>query len=74
MSSISALIKKANSIIEDNGAGTSADTTLSVLKIHVMELKSYLAPDGFASDADSVASDASDLGNMTFTYEEETDP
>lgn len=74
MSSISALIKKANSIIEDNGAGTSADTTLSVLKTHVMELKSYLAPDGFASDADSVASDASDLGNMTFTYEEETDP
>ena len=50
------------------GAGTmSADQTLGVLKTHMAELKAYCIPEGLFSDADSVASDASDLGNLTFT-------
>jgi len=52
----------------------SADQTLAALKGHLPELKRHSAPDGLASDADSVASDVSDLGNLTFTYEEEADP
>ncbi|KAL7543130.1 hypothetical protein ACHAXR_012428 [Thalassiosira sp. AJA248-18] len=71
VSSIYALIRKANDIIQDNGDGMSADQTLGVLKAHLKELKSY---EGVVSDELSVASDASDLGNLTFTYEEEADP
>jgi len=76
ISSISALIEKANNIIQEHGYGgvMSADQTMGVLKTHLAELKSYCAPEGFVSDGDSVASDASDLGNLTFTYEEEADP
>mmetsp|Transcript_9017 Transcript_9017/g.15988 ORF Transcript_9017/g.15988 Transcript_9017/m.15988 type:complete len:622 (+) Transcript_9017:3-1868(+) len=75
-SSISTLIKKANNIIQENGDGgvMTADQTLGVLKTHMAELKAYCIPEGLFSDADSVASDASDLGNLTFTYEEESDP
>lgn len=74
MNSISSLIKKANAIIHAGGDGMSADQTLGVLKMHVTELKSYHPQEGLVSDGDSVASDASDLGNLTFTYEEEADP
>ncbi len=74
LSSISEVINKANAIIRDNGDGTTADQTLGILKAHISELKSHVIPDGLASDSDSVASDASDLGNLTYTYEEEADP
>lgn len=74
MSTISALIDQANVIIQEKGDGLSATQTLEVLKEHIKELKAYTAPDGLVSDADSVASDMSDLGNLTFTYEEEVDP
>jgi len=74
MSPISSLIDKANAIIQENGDGMSADQTLGQLKSHMAELKSYCIPEGLVSCDDSVASDASDLGNLTFTYEEESDP
>mmetsp|Transcript_5579 Transcript_5579/g.12706 ORF Transcript_5579/g.12706 Transcript_5579/m.12706 type:complete len:792 (-) Transcript_5579:62-2437(-) len=74
MSSITELIKKANMIIQEKGEGMSAEQTLGVLKMNVKELKAYDTPDGLVSDSDSVASDMSDLGNLTFTYEEEADP
>ena len=73
MSTLFNLIQKANGIIQEHGDGKSAEQTLEVLKAHMTELKSYCTPDG-SSDTDSVASDASDLGNLTFTYEEEADP
>lgn len=50
----------------------TADKTLGILKTHISELKPRVIPDGL--DTDSVASDASDLGNLTYTYEEEADP
>ena len=71
---ISAITERANAVVEENGDGKSADLTMEVLKQHVSKLKAYYNPDGLVSDADSVASDASDLGNLTFTYEEEADP
>lgn len=74
ISSISEIINKANAVIRDNSDGSTADQTLGILKAHISELKSHFIPDGLASDADSVASDASDLGNLTYTYEEEADP
>ena len=74
LSSISEVINNANAIIRDNSDGTTADQTLGILKAHISELKSHVIPDGLASDSDSVASDASDLGNLTYTYEEEADP
>ena len=52
----------------------SADQTMKLLTINIAELKSFLTSDGFTSDADSVATDMSDLGQLTFTYEEESDP
>lgn len=73
VSPIIALIKKGNDIIHASGDDKSAEQNLEVLKTHISELKSYHSPDG-VSDTDSVASDASDLGNLTFTYEEEADP
>lgn len=74
MSSICEVISIANAIIRDNSDGTTADQTLRILKTHISELKSNVTPNCLASDADSVASDASDLGNMTYAYEEEADP
>jgi len=75
MSSITSLIKRANMIIEENGdVMISADQTLRILKIHMAELKAYYIPERLVSDADSVVSDVSDIGNLTFTYEEEADP
>ncbi|KAL9182779.1 hypothetical protein ACHAXT_004058 [Thalassiosira profunda] len=71
---ISAITERANAVVEENGDGKSADRTMEALKQHVSKLKAYYNPDGLVSDADSVASDASDLGNLTFTYEEEADP
>ena len=75
MNSITALVDKANAIIQQKSDGMSAGKTLEALRMHVKELKSYSLPDGLVSeDTDSVASDMSDLGNLTFTYEEEADP
>lgn len=74
MSSICEIINEANEIIRDNSDGATADQTLGILKNHISELKSNVTSNGLASDADSVASDASDLGNMTYAYEEEADP
>jgi len=75
-SPISSLINKANSIVTENSDGKviSADSTLGVLKTHLVELKTYSLPERWISDTDSVASDASNLGDLTFTYEEESDP
>lgn len=69
MSSISSLVERANIIIQENEDGSvmSAAQTLGILRSHVAELKAYHVPDGLVSDGDSVASDASDLGNLTFT-------
>ena len=72
--SISELIEKTNTVIVEKGDGLTADKTLGVLKEHMIELKSHHSSDGLISDNDSVASDMSDLGNLTFTYEEEADP
>ena len=75
MTPISLLIDQANMIIQENAVGLSANQTLGVLKANIKELKSYHTPDGLVSeDSDSVASDMSDLGNLTFAYEEEADP
>ena len=74
MTSISDLINNANQIITDKGDRMSADQMMKLLKMNIAELKSSLTSDGFASDADSVATDMSDLGQLTFTYEEESDP
>jgi len=76
MSPIFSLINKANCIITENSDGRviSAEMTLGMLKTHVLKLKAFSLPEGLASDAESVASDASNLGNLTFTYEEESDP
>ena len=75
MTPISLLIDQANMIIQENAVGLSADQTLGVLKANIKELKSYHTPHGLVSeDSDSVASDMSDLGNLTFAYEEEADP
>jgi hypothetical protein len=74
VSSISDLINNANRIITDKGDRMSADQTMKLLTMNIAELKSFLTSDGFTSDADSVATDMSDLGQLTFTYEEESDP
>ena len=86
MSSISALIDKANVIIQEKSDdGMSAGETLGVLKTNIKKLKSYQTPEGLVSEEDSVAassegsvssdqSDLSDIGNLTFQYEEEADP
>jgi hypothetical protein len=74
VSSISDLINNANRIITDKGNWMSADETMKLLKTNIAELKSSLTSDGFTSDADSVATDMSDLGQLTFMYEEESDP
>jgi len=85
MSPISALIDKANVIIQEKSDGISAGETLGVLKANIKKLKSYQTPEGLVSEEDSVAassegsvssdqSDLSDIGNLTFQYEEEADP
>ena len=85
MSSISALIDKANVIIQEKSDGMSAVETMGVLKANIKKLKSYQTPEGLVSEEDSVAassegsvssdqSDLSDIGNLTFQYEEEADP
>jgi hypothetical protein len=85
MSSISALIDKANVIIQEESDGMSAGETMGVLKANIKKLKSYQTPEGLVSEEDSVAassegsvssdqSDLSDIGNLTFQYEEEADP
>ena len=85
MSSITALIDKANVIIQEKSDGMSAGETLGVLKANIKKLKSYQTPEGLVSEEDSVAassegsvssdqSDLSDIGNLTFQYEEEADP
>ena len=78
MVSIAALIKKANDIIQEHGSGMSAEETMGVLKMRSLDLRSYHVPEGVlrnrADSSCSHTSDASDLGNLTFTYEEEADP
>ncbi len=75
MNSINALVDKAYAIIQEKSDGMSADKTLEALRMQVKQLKSYSLPEGLVpEDTDSVASDMSDLGNLTFTYEEEADP
>jgi hypothetical protein len=70
------LIQKANSIIERHGTGRSAVEAQQTLKLNAAELKSGVSDEarGRTSSADSIASEATDLGNLTFTYEEEADP
>lgn len=71
---ISLLIDQANVILqEEKSDGLSAEETLGVLKSNMKQLKSYSIPDGLVSEEDSVASD-SDIGQLTFGYEEEADP
>ena len=69
MSSISSLINKANCIIEENSGGRviSAEMALGILKTHLLKLKTYSLPEEMLSDVESVASDTSNLGNLTFT-------
>lgn len=73
---ITDLIDKANNIIEQRGTGMSAAEAMQTLKLHAAELKSENSDDnrGRTSSADSVTTEATDLGNLTFTYEEEADP
>ena len=77
ITSISAIMDKANSIIQEHGVAASAEETMKVMKSS-KEWKSY--PETMprtrtnSFDSLSVASDASDIGNLTFTYEEEADP
>lgn len=75
---ISSLINTANDIIQEHGQGMSAEDTMKLLNMYSSRLKSYSTADGArkrADSYDSLASDASsDLGNLTFTYEEESDP
>ncbi len=69
------LIQRANNIIEQHGTGRSAAEAMQTLKLHSSELKSDTGDNrGRTSSADSVTSEATDLGNLTFTYEEEADP
>ena len=73
---ISLLIDQANVILQEKSDGLSAEESLGVLKSHMKQLKSYSIPDGLVSEEDSVASDSarSDIGQLTFGYEEEADP
>lgn len=75
---ISDLIEKSNSIISNNKGDVISSTAqkIQLLKMNMTDLKSSFTSleDFGASDVDSVASDMSDLGNLTFTYEEEADP
>ena len=73
---IADLIQKANNIIEQHGTGRSAAEAMQTLKLHAAELKSETSDEarGRTSSSDSIASEATDLGNLTFTYEEEADP
>ncbi|KAL3801110.1 hypothetical protein HJC23_002403 [Cyclotella cryptica] len=73
--SIIALIKKADHIIQGSGSGASAEEIMKVMKSST-EWKTYLEamPRTRTNSFDSFSSDASDLGNLTFTYEEESDP
>lgn len=75
---ISDLIEKSNSIISKNKGDVISSTAqkIQLLKMNMTDLKSSFTSleDCGASDVDSVASDMSDLGNLTFTYEEEADP
>ena len=70
---ISLLIDQANVILQEK-SGLSAEETMGVLKSNMKQLKSYSIPDGLVSEEDSVASDMSDIGQLTFGYEEEADP
>jgi hypothetical protein len=76
LTSITDLIQKANKIIEKNGTGRSASEAMQTLNLRSAELKSETFDDsrGRTSSTDSVASEATDLGNLIFTYEEEADP
>lgn len=71
---ISLLIDQANVILQEKSDGLSAEETLGLLKSNMKQLKSYSIPDGLVSEEDSVASDMSDIGQLTFGYEEEADP
>ena len=71
---ISLLIDQAHVILQEKSDGLSAEETLGVLKSNMKQLKSYSIPDGLVSEEDSVASDMSDIGQLTFGYEEEADP
>ncbi len=73
---ITDLILRANNVIEQHGTGRSAAEAMQTLKSYSDELKSSTSGDNRerTSSADSVASEATDLGNLTFTYEEEADP
>lgn len=74
-SSITALINRANNIIQSHGGSTSAEETMKAMK-NSTEWKSYLdsLPRTRTNSFDSLSSDASDIGNLTFQYEEESDP
>ena len=73
---ITDLIQRANNVIEKHGTGRSAAEAMQTLKLYSSELKYETTGDnrGRTSSADSVTSEATDLGNLTFTYEEEVDP
>jgi len=78
LESIVALMKRALDIIQKQGSGMSAEDTMDILKRNVSDIKAYSHQEGISRNRtnsdDSLASDASDLGNLTFTYEEEEDP
>ena len=80
LSAMSSLIATAQMIVKPTGGGISARKTLKLLEDNISELKSYssegtlLRQNSHSDDSSSVASDASDLGNLTFQYEEESDP
>lgn len=77
LAAISALIATMNKIV---GSSLSARKTLKLLEENLSELRScssegaLLRQNSHSDDSSSVASDASDLGNLTFQYEEEADP
>ena len=82
LAAISNLVATGNKIVKSNGGGLSARKTLKLLEDNLSELRSYSSEGALLrrnshsddSSASSVASDASDLGNLTFQYEEEADP
>ncbi len=56
----------------------SAEDTMEILKRNASEIKVFSHQDDTSNNRpntdDSLASDISDIGNLTFTYEEEKDP
>jgi len=71
---IIAVIDRATNIIQDLGHSASAEETMRKMKSCTDWKSKDSIPRTRANSFDSLSSDASDIGNLTFTYEEESDP